>query len=80
VKYQRKTIGVEGKFDVISQTEKEEQIVVIFHNVRLARSSICIIYDNADGNKGSAKCLDNIKSQQSNRECLFVQQDYYSPI
>ena len=50
---------MEGKFDVISQTEKEEQMVVIFHNVGLARGSICISFDNAEGSKGSAKCLDN---------------------
>jgi len=71
---------MEGKCDVISQTEKEEQIVVIFHNVTLAHSSICIICDSADGNKGSAECLDIIKIKQSNREYLFVQQDYHSPI
>jgi len=55
---------MEGKLAVISQTEKEEQIFVIFHNVRIAHSSICISCDNAHGNKGSTKCLDNIKSQQ----------------
>ena len=49
MKYGWKTIGMEGKFDVISQTEKEEQIVVIFHNVRLACSGVCISCDNADG-------------------------------
>jgi hypothetical protein len=51
---------MEGKFDVISQTGKEEQIVVILHNVRLAHSSIRTVCDNADGNKGSAKCSGNI--------------------
>ena len=71
---------MEGKFDVINQTDKEEQVVVIFHNVRLACSSICIICDNVDGNKGSPKCLHNIKSQQSHRECWFVQQDYHNHI
>jgi len=80
VKYWQKTISMEGKFDVINQTEKEEQIVVIFHNVRLAHSSMCIICDNADGNKGSPKCLDSIKSQKSNRKCWFVQQDYHNHI
>ena len=49
----------------MSRLEKGEQIVDICHNVRLADSSVCTICDNADKIKESAKCLDNIKCQQS---------------
>jgi hypothetical protein len=41
-------------------------------NVILAHISIRTICDNADRIKKSAKCLDNIKYQQSETECLFV--------
>ena len=49
-----KTIGNEEKSDVISQPEKDEQIVDICRNVRLAHSSIHTICDNAEGIKDSA--------------------------
>jgi hypothetical protein len=55
VKNQRKTIGIEEKFDVISRLEKSEGIVDICHNVRLAYSSVYTIHDNAGRIKESAK-------------------------
>jgi hypothetical protein len=72
VKHQRKTIGIEEKLDVISRPEKRERIVDIFRNVQLAHSSVRTIRDNADGIKESAKCLDNIKCQQSEAGSVFV--------
>jgi hypothetical protein len=63
VKNWRKTIGTEEKSDV-RQLAKGEPFVDICHNVRLPHSSIRTICDNAD-NKERAKCLDNIKHQQS---------------
>jgi hypothetical protein len=48
VKYQQKIICTEEKLDMISQTEKGEQIVNICCNVRLCHSSVCTIQDNAD--------------------------------
>jgi hypothetical protein len=42
------TIGIEEKLDIISRLKKGEQIVDIWHSVRLAHSSIYTICDNAD--------------------------------
>jgi hypothetical protein len=56
---------IEEKLDIISWLKKGEQVVDICHNVRLARSSICTNHENADRIEESAKCLDNIKCQQS---------------
>ena len=73
VKTWQKTIGTEGKLDIISWLEKGEWIVDICHNVRLAHSSVYTICDNGDRIKDSTKCLDNIKCQQSDTgsDCLW---------
>jgi hypothetical protein len=55
VKHRQKPIDTEEKLHVISQLEKGERIVDIFHNVRLTHSSIHTICDNADTIKESAK-------------------------
>jgi hypothetical protein len=55
VKNQRNTIGTEEKLHAISRFDKGERIVVICHNVRLARSSVLTIRDKADRIKESAK-------------------------
>jgi hypothetical protein len=55
VKNRWKTIGTEEKLDIISQLEKDEQIVDICHNVRFAYISMHAIYDNADRITESAK-------------------------
>jgi hypothetical protein len=55
VKYRRKTIGIEEKLHVIILREQGERIVDTWRNVRLARSSVHTIHDNADGIKESAK-------------------------
>ena len=65
VKNPWKTIDTEEKLEVTSPLEKDEWIDDIFCGVRLAHSSKRIIHDNVDGIKESAKCLDNIKCQQS---------------
>jgi len=52
-------------WDIISWLEKGEQIADICHNVRHAHSSTCTVCDNADRMQENAKCLDNIKCQQS---------------
>jgi hypothetical protein len=62
---QWKTIGNEEKSDVISQREKDEQIVDVCRNVRLSYSSTRTICDNAEGIKDSAKCSNTFKYQQS---------------
>jgi hypothetical protein len=80
VKNRRNTTGIEEKLDTISRFEKGEQSVHICHNVRLTHSSVHTICDNIDRIKESAKCLDNIKYQQSEAGHLFVQQNYHSPI
>jgi hypothetical protein len=49
------TIGIEEKLHIISRPEKGERIVDICCNVRLARSSVHTIRDNADRIKDSAK-------------------------
>jgi hypothetical protein len=72
MKSPQKVIGNEEKLDAISRLEKGEQIADIHHNVRLVCSSICMIRDNADWIKESAKCLDNIKCQQSEKQGVFV--------
>jgi hypothetical protein len=55
VKNRRKTVGIEGKLDIISRPEKVEQIVDICHNVRLTYSSVHTICFNDDRMKGSVK-------------------------
>jgi hypothetical protein len=57
VKGQWKTISIEEKLcvDLIIWLEKGEQIVDVYHNVRLAYSSVCTIRDYADRSKESAK-------------------------
>jgi hypothetical protein len=54
VKNQWETINIEGKLDV-RQCERDEQIVDICCNVRLAYRSICTNLDNADRIKESSK-------------------------
>jgi hypothetical protein len=51
----RQTVGIEEKLHVISRFEKGERIVDICRNVRLARSSVHTIRDNADRIKACAK-------------------------
>jgi hypothetical protein len=55
----RQTMSTEEKLDTKSQLEKDDQIVDIYHNVRLADGSICTICDNADRITDSQelKCL-----------------------
>jgi hypothetical protein len=67
-----KTIGIKEELDVISRLEKGERIVHIMCNVGLPYSSVFTIRENADRIKDSAKCLDNIKCQQSQTQsaCL----------
>jgi hypothetical protein len=55
VKNWRKLSGIEEQSEVISWLQEGEQIVDIYHNVRLAHSSICMIRDNADRIKESTK-------------------------
>ena len=55
MKNQWKTFSIEEKLDVLSQLEKSEKIVGIYHNVRPDYSSARTINDNADRIKGSAK-------------------------
>jgi hypothetical protein len=73
VKTWQKTIGIKGKLDIISWLQKGDQIVGIWHNVRLAHNSVYTICDNGDRIKESAKCLDNVKRQQSDtgNDCLW---------
>jgi hypothetical protein len=54
-KNRRKTIGTEEKLHVISRREKAERMVAICRNVRLARSSVYKIRDNAGRIKESVK-------------------------
>jgi hypothetical protein len=49
----------------MSRLEKGEIIVDIMCNVGFAYSSVSTIRENADRIEESAKCLDNIKCQQS---------------
>jgi hypothetical protein len=55
VKGQWKTISIEEKLGLIIWLQKGEQIVDVYHNVRLAYSSVCTICDNADRITESAK-------------------------
>jgi hypothetical protein len=55
VKNRRKIICIEEKLDVISRLEKDEGIVDICRNVRLAHNSVHTMRDNADRIKESAK-------------------------
>jgi len=50
-----KAIGIEEQSYVISWLQEGEGIVDIYHNVRLAHSSVCMIRDNADRIKEGAK-------------------------
>ena len=52
--------------------KKSEWIADICHNVRLVHITICTIHDNAIRIKESAKCLDNIKCQQSETGTVCV--------
>jgi hypothetical protein len=67
----KKTIGIEEKLCTISQLEEGEQFVDVCLNVRLAHSSVHTICNNADRFK-------EVLSQEL--KCLFVWQDYHSPI
>ena len=66
-------ISTEEKLGVISRLVTGEQITDIWHNVRLAHSSIRKICDNVDRNKVSVKCVNNIKCLQSETGsgCLY---------
>ena len=55
LKNQQKTISIEDNVDVISHLEKGEKSVDICCNMRLARSSMRTICDNADRIKESTK-------------------------
>jgi hypothetical protein len=65
VKNGRKTIGIEEKLDIRSRLKKREQTVHICHDVRLARSRVRTIRDNAHTINEGAKYLDSNKCQQS---------------
>jgi hypothetical protein len=76
VKNRRKTINVEDKLHVISRLEKGERIVDVFHNVKLAHSSVHTIRDNADRIKESAKsgtkvfvCVARLPQSYQNEPC-----------
>jgi hypothetical protein len=74
VKKWRKTIGIEKELDIISRPEKGERIVDVRFNIGLAYSSVFAIRENADRIKENAKCLDNIRCQQSQTgsACLCI--------
>jgi len=55
VKNWQKAIGIEEQSDIISLLQEGEWIVDIYYNVRLTHSSVCIIRDNGDRIKKSAK-------------------------
>jgi hypothetical protein len=55
VKNQFKTSGIEEKLHIIMWREKSEQVVDIWHNVRLAHGIVHKIHDNVDRIKESAK-------------------------
>jgi len=55
VKNWRKVIRIEEQSEVMSWLQEGEWIVDIYHNVRLAHSSVCMIRDNAGRIKESAK-------------------------
>jgi len=55
VKNWRKVVGIEEQSEVISWLQEGERTVDIYRSVRLAHSSVCVIHDNADRIKESAK-------------------------
>jgi hypothetical protein len=55
VKSWQKAIGIEEQSNVISWLQEGEWIDDIYHIVRLTHSSVCMIRDNADRIKESAK-------------------------
>ena len=55
VKNRRKPISSEEKLDVISPHKKREHNMDTCHNVRFAHNSLCMIRDNVDRIKKSAK-------------------------
>jgi len=55
-----KTISTDEKLKVIRWLEKGEWIVNIYHNVRLAHSSLRAIRNNADRIKESAKSANKL--------------------
>ena len=57
VKNRQTTISIAEKLDIINRLEKGEQIVDIWHSVRLADSSIRTICDNVDRFIESAKMV-----------------------
>jgi hypothetical protein len=70
VKNWQKTVGIEGKLDIISRLAKSEQTVDMCHNVGPTRISTCTVHDNVDRIKESAKSGTRV----------FVKADYHSPI
>ena len=57
VKNRQTTVSIAEKLDIINRPEKGEQIVDIWHSVRLADSSIHTICDNVD------RFIENAKSE-----------------
>jgi hypothetical protein len=55
VKTQHKTVNIEVQLDVISWLEKDEQIVDICHNVRLAHGNVYTVHYNAERIPENAK-------------------------
>lgn len=51
----RKTIAFKEKLDVISQLQKGERIVDICRDIRLARTNVCTIRDNAERIRWTAR-------------------------
>ena len=63
VKNWQKVIGIEEESEVISWLKEGERIVDIYHNVRLAHNSVCMIRDNSDRFKESAKSGTKLRSK-----------------
>ena len=64
VKNQQTTISIAEKLDIINRLEKCEQIVDIWHSVRLADSSMHTVCDNIDR---------FIESTKSEPEMVYVE-------
>jgi hypothetical protein len=60
MKNRQKTICTDEKLDIISQSEKGEQIFQMCGNVLFAHISVCTIHDNADKITESAQSLNKV--------------------
>ena len=66
------TMSEKRKSTSPSATCRGKRIVEMCHSVRLAHGNLLSKHDNADNIKECAKCLDNIKCQQSETGSLCV--------